>query len=82
MTSSVCFRPNISTGDWGAWTSWPGVGPSWSVSLNHEWLGSEIADSPIVDKNSVWSGTVGIAYNNDIFRGRGYTGDTFGTPGF
>lgn len=53
-----------------------------SVSLNHEWLGSGISDSPIVDKRSVWSGTVGIAYNNDVFRGRGYSGESFGTPGF
>ena len=52
-----------------------------SVSLNHEWLGSEITGSPIVDENSIWSGTVGIAYNNDVFRGRDYTGDSFRRPG-
>ena len=48
-----------------------------SVSLNHEWLGSEITDSPIVGKDSIWSGSVGIAYNNDIFRGFDYSGDSF-----
>ena len=53
-----------------------------SVSLNHEWLGSEITGSPIVDKDSIWSGNVGIAYNNDIFRGRDYTGESFRGPGF
>jgi hypothetical protein len=53
-----------------------------SVSLDHEWLGPAIADSPIVDKNSVWSGSIGIAYNNDVFRGRGYAGDSFAAPGF
>ena len=53
-----------------------------SVSLNHEWLGSEIKDSPIVGRDSVWSGTVGIAYNNDLFRGRDYVGESFRGPGF
>lgn len=53
-----------------------------SVSLNHEWLGSEITGSPIVDRDSIWSGTVGVAYNNDVFRGRDYAGESFSRPGF
>ena len=74
--SSLNVKARISTGY--------AINDRWllSVSLDHEWFGSEIADSPIVDKDSVWSGTVGVAYNNDIFRGRGYTGESFGTPGF
>jgi hypothetical protein len=53
-----------------------------SVSLNHEWLASAIVDSPIVDKNTIWSGSIGIAYNNDVFRGRAYDGESFAAPGF
>ena len=53
-----------------------------SVTLKHEWLASAITDSPIVDKNSVWSGNVGIAYNNDIFRRRDYEGELFRSGGF
>ena len=53
-----------------------------SVSLDHEWLGAAIEDSPIVDKNSVWSGSISIAYNNDVFRGRDYVGESFAAPGF
>ena len=53
-----------------------------TVSLNHEWLGAAIENSPIVDKNSVWSGSIGIAYNNDVFRGRAYEGESFAAPGF
>ena len=53
-----------------------------SVSLNHEWLASEITNSPIVDKNSVWSGSIGIAYNNDIFRVPDYDGELFRAGGF
>ena len=53
-----------------------------TVSLNHEWLGSEISDSPIIDRNSIWSGNIGIAYNNDVFRGRDYAGASFKRSGF
>ena len=74
--SSLNVRATISTGY--------AINNRWllSVSLNHEWLGSEISDSPIVDKDSLWSGSVGIAYNNDLFRGRDYMGDSFRGPGF
>ena len=53
-----------------------------SASVNHEWLGSEISDSPIVGRDSLWSGNIGIAYNNDIFRSRAHEGDSFRLPGF
>lgn len=74
--SSLNVKARISTGY--------AINNRWllSVSLNHEWLGSEITGSPIVDKDSIWSGNVGIAYNNDIFRGRDYTGESFRGPGF
>jgi hypothetical protein len=74
--SSLNVKARISTGY--------AINNRWllSVSLNHEWLGSEISDSPIVDKDSIWSGSVGVAYNNDIFRGLDYTGESFKGPGF
>ncbi len=74
--SSLNTRLRLSTGY--------AINDHWllSVSLNHEWLGSEISDSPIVDKNSVWSGGIGIAYNNDVFRGRDYVGESFRADGF
>jgi outer membrane protein len=74
--ASLNARARISTGY--------AINDRWllSVSLNHEWFGSEISNSPIVDKTSIWSGTVGIAYNNDIFRGRDYVGESFARPGF
>ena len=70
------FRAGISTGY--------AINNRWllSVTLNHEWLASEITGSPIVDKNSVWSGSIGIAYNNDIFRTPEYTGELFRSGGF
>jgi hypothetical protein len=53
-----------------------------SVTLNHEWLASEVTDSPIVARNTVWSGNIGIAYNNDIFRTPEYEGELFRAGGF
>jgi outer membrane scaffolding protein for murein synthesis (MipA/OmpV family) len=53
-----------------------------SGTVAYEWLGSEIVDSPIVARDKLWSGNIGIAYNNDIFRRRGYEGGSFRLPGF
>lgn len=53
-----------------------------SVSAGYTWLDSAISDSPVVDKDTLWSANVGIAYNNDIFRSSEYTGDEFTRPGF
>jgi hypothetical protein len=74
--SSTNVRVGVSTGY--------AVSNRWllSVSLNHEWLASEISASPIIDKNSVWSGNIGIAYNNDIFRGPEYGEELFRSLGF
>jgi hypothetical protein len=60
------------------------ISDKWLLSggVSHEWLGSEITDSPIVGRDSLWSGNIGVAYNNDIFRGRDYEGDSFRLPGF
>ncbi len=73
--SSTNVRVGVSTGY--------AINNRWllSVSLHHEWLASEISDSPIVDKNSVWSGNIGIAYNNDIFRTPEYEGELFRSAG-
>jgi hypothetical protein len=38
-----------------------------SGSLGYEYIDSEIRNSPIVDKDYLWSGRIGIAYNSDIF---------------
>jgi hypothetical protein len=60
------------------------INDKWLLSggIAYEWLGSEITDSPIVSEEALWSGNIGIAYNNDIFRGRAYQGDSFRLPGF
>ncbi len=42
-----------------------------SGSIGVEYLDSEISNSPIVDKDTLWSGNIGVAYNSDIFQPRG-----------
>lgn len=41
-----------------------------SGSLGIEYLDSEISNSPIVDKDKIWSARLSIAYNSDIFMPR------------
>ena len=59
------------------------INERWLLSgrISHEWLGSEISDSPIVTRDGLWSGNIGIAYNSDVFRGVGYEGESFRIPG-
>lgn len=41
----------------------------------YELLDDEIVNSPIVDKDGTWSGSVGLAYNADIFQPREFDQD-------
>ncbi len=45
------------------------VSPKWllSATLGIEWLGAEITDSPIVGRDRIWFGKVGLAYNANVF---------------
>lgn len=64
----------------------------WGYAFNDQWLLSgrlgvesldaEITDSPIVDRERVWSATVGLAYNADIFQPRQYDGSAPHVPRF
>jgi outer membrane protein len=50
------------------------VGAGWllTAKLGLEFLDSSITDSPIVDRDQVWSASVGLAYNANVFRPRTY----------
>ncbi|MGI9271306.1 MAG: MipA/OmpV family protein [Woeseiaceae bacterium] len=64
----------------------------WGYALNDNWLlsgrvgvellDSEISGSPIVDRDRIWSATVGVAYNADIFQPRDYDGSSPMAPRF
>jgi len=53
------------------------VAPKWllQVSLGLEWLDDAVSRSPIVTKDRVWSGSVGLAYNADLFEPRESAGE-------
>ena len=64
----------------------------WGYALNEQWLlsgsfgveklDSSITDSPIVTRDKIYSGHIGIAYNVDVFKGREYLLSTPGAPRF
>jgi outer membrane protein len=43
--------------------------PKWllSATVGVEWMGSEVTDSPIVGRDEIWFGNIGLAYNADVF---------------
>lgn len=52
------------------------LSPNWLLQtrLGFEYLDSAISDSPLVDRDGLWSGSIGFAYNPDLFRPRDYVG--------
>jgi len=60
------------------------ISDKWLLSgkFAYEVLGDEIADSPIVDKDSLWSAGVGLAYNANVFRAREFGEDAYKMPRF
>ena len=50
------------------------VGAGWLLTtrVGLEFLDSSITESPIVDRDQVWSASVGLAYNANIFKPRSY----------
>ncbi len=64
----------------------------WGYALSEKWLltaklgieelDSEIAASPIIDRDRIVSGSVALAYNADLFRPREYDGSAPAAPRF
>lgn len=52
------------------------LSPKWllKASLGVEFLDPVIGDSPIVDKEQLWSGGIGLAYNANVFRSKDFSG--------
>jgi len=51
-----------------------------SGSLGIEYLGAAIKDSPIVSRDHIWSGHIGLAYNANVFQPRAYDHSAPDTP--
>ena len=52
------------------------LSPNWllQTKLKYEHLDSAITDSPLVDRDGLWSGSISLAYNSNLFRPRDYDG--------
>lgn len=48
------------------------ISDKWLLSggIEIEYLGSDVSNSPIVDKDRIWSANIGLAYNSNIFQPR------------
>ena len=53
-----------------------------SGQVSHEWLPSEVTNSPLVAKDTIWHWNLGVAYNTDIFRVPDKPLESFRMPGF
>ena len=53
----------------------------WMITgrLGLEFLDSAVQESPIVDKDQIWSATIGVAYNTSLFQRRSFDAST-GSP--
>lgn len=53
-----------------------------SGNISYEKLGTAIRNSPIVERDRLWSAGLGIAYNANIFRAREFGADAYKMPRF
>ena len=53
-----------------------------SGDVGIEYLDSPITDSPLVERDEIWSARIGLAYNADVFQPRDYDDSASRTPQF
>ncbi len=58
------------------------LSPRWllKTTVGLEYLDDAVSNSPIINKDQLWSGTVGLAYNADLFNPRDHAGDPDDRP--
>ena len=63
------YRAGSATNVWAGFSMGYEITPRWLLkgSLGMEFLDSAITKSPIVDEDKLWSASIGLAYNADIF---------------
>jgi outer membrane protein len=64
------YRPGSAVNIWAGFTLGYELTPKWllSTTVGIEFLDSVVTDSPIVDRDKLWSASIGLAYNSDMFR--------------
>jgi outer membrane protein len=70
------YRAGSAVNAWLGFTLGYELTPRWLLksTVGVEFLDSEITDSPIVERDRLWGGSIGLAYNADLFQPRAYSG--------
>ena len=63
------YQPGSAINTWVGFKIGYELSPRWLLSstIGMEYLDSNVSSSPIVDRDKLWSASVGLAYNADIF---------------
>ena len=75
--SRPAYQPGSAVNIWAGFTLGYELTPHWllSTTVGIEFLDSAVTSSPIVDRDKLWSASIGLAYNADIFRPAQHDGD-------
>jgi len=75
--SRPAYEPGTAVNIWAGFTLGYELTPRWllSTTVGVEFLDSAVTSSPIVDRDKLWSASIGLAYNADIFRSAQHDGD-------
>jgi len=68
------YQPGSVVNTWAGFTAGYRLSPQWLLTstVGLEFLDSAVSASPIVDRDRLWSASVGLAYNADLFESRGH----------
>lgn len=72
------YQPGSAINIWVGFRLGYELTPKWLLSstVGIEFLDSAVTNSPIVDKDRLWSASIGLAYNADLFQPREYDDDS------
>ena len=75
--SRAAYQPGDAVNTWAGFSLGYELTPRWllSTTVGIEFLDSAVTSSPIVDRDKLWSVSVGLAYNADIFESAKDVGD-------
>jgi outer membrane protein len=75
--SRAAYEPGAALNIWAGLTLGYELTPRWllSTTVGVEYLDSAVSSSPIVDRDKLWSASIGLAYNADIFEPAKNKGD-------
>jgi outer membrane scaffolding protein for murein synthesis (MipA/OmpV family) len=75
--SRPAYEPGAAVNTWAGFTLGYELTPRWllSTTVGIEFLDSTVSSSPIVDRDKLWSASIGLAYNADIFEPAKHDGE-------